>query len=355
MRRAESEFSAPWAGDGQARPPASFAPSALRSQKNSSQAGHIFAAVAQVLGQAPMSFWGAELLAGQDEGALGWITINYVLGLLVKVPQAAWWGREEPGCPAWPVLEPGARLCSVFLLRRVDPASGRDAGGRPGHGRGLHPDHLCAWRPDSGHEHPGLLPPLRLRAPRLHPQLPVLRARPDAEQAAGQAGAGGLLGSWGGGLRGCLAPGWCSRPPPAPSQSSPAPRVRHPCYHSGYVDLLSLAPLYESPCVQAEPRPDFPPSLPVEGTGNPGACVSAIRELFNFSSCHGREDCAFNGVYQPPVRGQFYVSARVLAPGPRWTGGLLGTGCGVWAPGLPGDAPLQTCPSPCPALPPGLL
>ncbi|XP_014385175.1 PREDICTED: ectonucleoside triphosphate diphosphohydrolase 8, partial [Myotis brandtii] len=53
--------------------------------KNSSQAEHIFAEVAQVLGRAPLAFWGAELLAGQDEGALGWIT-----------------GREGPGRPAWP-------------------------------------------------------------------------------------------------------------------------------------------------------------------------------------------------------------------------------------------------------------
>lgn len=36
-----------------------------------------------------MDFRGAELLAGKDEGALGWITVNYVLGSLVKVPRAA--------------------------------------------------------------------------------------------------------------------------------------------------------------------------------------------------------------------------------------------------------------------------
>ena len=35
--------------------------------------------------------------------------------------------------------------------------------------------------------------------------------------------------------------------------------------------------------------------------GNPGACIEALRKLFNFSSCDGREDCAFAGVYQPPV------------------------------------------------------
>lgn len=32
-----------------------------------------------------MDFWGARILAGQDEGAFGWITVNYVLGMLLKV------------------------------------------------------------------------------------------------------------------------------------------------------------------------------------------------------------------------------------------------------------------------------
>ncbi|XP_022433742.1 ectonucleoside triphosphate diphosphohydrolase 8 isoform X6 [Delphinapterus leucas] len=145
----------------------------LLSRKNSSQAEDVFAAVSQALSRSPVAFWGAELLAGQDEGALGWVTINYVLGLLV--------------------------------------------------------------------------------------------------------------------------------------QSSPSLLVRHPCYHSGYRGTLALAPLYGSPCVQAAAPRDLGQNLTVEGTGNPGACVAAIRGLFNFSSCDGRGDCAFDRVYQPPVRGQFYA------------------------------------------------
>lgn len=137
----------------------------LPSQKNSSQAGDILVAISRVLGRSPLDFWGAELLAGRDEGALGWITINYVLGLLVKVPWAAcgggWvtrgWGsmRLVSGLGA-------ACLSSVFLLWRMDPASGGAPGGRPGHGWGLHPDQLRARRPYTGQEHPGHLPPLRL-------------------------------------------------------------------------------------------------------------------------------------------------------------------------------------------------
>ncbi|XP_070106625.1 ectonucleoside triphosphate diphosphohydrolase 8 isoform X5 [Equus przewalskii] len=69
----------------------------LLSQKNSSQARDIFAAVTQFLSQSPVDFRGAELLAGQDEGALGWITINYVLGMLVQYSFSGEWIRPPEG------------------------------------------------------------------------------------------------------------------------------------------------------------------------------------------------------------------------------------------------------------------
>ncbi|XP_033094276.1 ectonucleoside triphosphate diphosphohydrolase 8 isoform X3 [Trachypithecus francoisi] len=63
----------------------------LLRQKNSSQARDIFAAVTQVLGRSPVDFWGAEVLGGQDEGAFGWITVNYGLGTLVKYSFTGEW------------------------------------------------------------------------------------------------------------------------------------------------------------------------------------------------------------------------------------------------------------------------
>ncbi|XP_067598619.1 ectonucleoside triphosphate diphosphohydrolase 8 isoform X3 [Pseudorca crassidens] len=69
----------------------------LLSQKNSSQAEDVFAAVSQALSRSPVAFWGAELLAGQDEGALGWVTINYVLGLLVQYSFSGEWIQPLEG------------------------------------------------------------------------------------------------------------------------------------------------------------------------------------------------------------------------------------------------------------------
>ncbi|ELV13111.1 Ectonucleoside triphosphate diphosphohydrolase 8 [Tupaia chinensis] len=153
----------------------------LLSRKNSSQARDIFAAVSRTLSQSPVDFQGAELLAGRDEGAFGWITINYLLGRLVQYSFSGEWIRPPEGVLAGALDLGGASTQIAFT-----------------------------------------------------PEGPILD---ESTQASFR--------------------------------------------------------LYGE--------------LTIEGTGNPGACVSAIRQLFNFSSCRGREECAFNGVYQPPVQGQFYA------------------------------------------------
>ncbi|XP_007945170.1 ectonucleoside triphosphate diphosphohydrolase 8 [Orycteropus afer afer] len=222
----------------------------LLSQKNSSQAESIFAEVARVLGQSPVDFRGAELLAGLDEGAFSWITINYVLGMLLTYTFSGEWARPVEATlvgaldmggastqiafvPAGPILDASAQ---AFFRLYGSPY------------RVYTHSYLCFGRDQ---------------------MLSRLLAR--------------LV------------------------QDSMTGLVRHPCYHSGYRATLPLAPLFESPCVGTSALPGAAQNLTVEGAGNPGACVSALRALFNFSSCQGRGDCAFEGVYQPPVQGRFYA------------------------------------------------
>ncbi|XP_006918294.1 ectonucleoside triphosphate diphosphohydrolase 8 isoform X2 [Pteropus alecto] len=222
----------------------------LLSQKNSSQAEDIFAAVTRVLGQAPVDFRGAELLAGKDEGALGWITVNYVLGSLVKYSFSGEWIQPPEGTLVGALDMGGASTQITFVP-----------------GGPILDESTQATLHLYGFEH----------SVYTHSYLCFGRDQM---------------------LNRLLA---------ALVQSSRALRVRHPCYHSGYQDTLPLATLFESPCVHSTAPPDLTQNLTVEGTGNPGACTLAIRDLFNFSSCTGRRDCAFDGVYQPPVQGQFYA------------------------------------------------
>ncbi|XP_023083458.1 ectonucleoside triphosphate diphosphohydrolase 8 isoform X2 [Piliocolobus tephrosceles] len=224
----------------------------LLRQKNSSQARDIFAAVTQVLGRSPVDFWGAELLAGQDEGAFGWITVNYGLETLVKYSFTGEW-IQPPEETLVGALDMGGASTQITFVP-----------GGPILDKSTQADFRLYGSNYSVYTHSYLC----FGRDQMLSRLLV-----------------GLV------------------------QSRPAALLRHPCYLSGYQTTLALAPLYESPCVHTTPPLSLPQNLTVEGTGNPGACVSAIRELFNFSSCQGQEDCAFDGIYQPPLQGKFYVEA----------------------------------------------
>ncbi|XP_049753166.1 ectonucleoside triphosphate diphosphohydrolase 8 isoform X2 [Elephas maximus indicus] len=228
----------------------------LLSQKNSSQAERIFAEVARVLSQSPVDFRGASLLAGLDEGAFAWITINYVLGSLLTYTFSGEWARPPEATlvgaldmggastqmsfvPGGPILDASTKASFILYGSSYSVYSH---------------SYLCFGRDE-------VLNRLLARLVQVRP------AR--AGRHSGLA--------------------------------------RHPCYHSGYRATVPLAPLFESPCVHTSMPPGAAQNLTVEGAGNPGACVSAIRELFNFSSCEGQADCTFDGVYQPLMQGRFYV------------------------------------------------
>uniref|UniRef100_A0A8B9Z8V1 Ectonucleoside triphosphate diphosphohydrolase 8 n=1 Tax=Buteo japonicus TaxID=224669 RepID=A0A8B9Z8V1_9AVES len=85
-------------------------------------------------------------------------------------------------------------------------------------------------------------------------------------------------------------------------------QISHPCYPKGYRENITTADLYNSPCVRAPSTPSPAQVLTVMGTGDAAACTTAIQKLFNFS-CGANRTCGFNGVYQPPVRGQFFAFA----------------------------------------------
>nr|XP_012639908.1 ectonucleoside triphosphate diphosphohydrolase 8 isoform X2 [Microcebus murinus] len=257
----------------------------LLSQKNSSQAGDIFAAVTRVLGGSPVDFQGAKLLDGQDEGAFGWITINYVLGLLIKYSFSGKWTRPPEGTLVGALDLGGASTQIAFVPRGpVLDTSTQATFHLYGSSYSVYTrSYLCYGR----------------------------------DQMLSR-----------------LLAGLVQR------QNHSAGPVGHPCYHSGYRTTLPLASLYESPCVHTAAPQNLTQNLTVEGTGNPGACVVAIRELFNCSSHQGLGDCAFDRVHQPPLWGQFYVRPPLPArerrdrrdgPSPGW---LLGTLGHLWV-GLP--------------------
>lgn len=85
--------------------------------------------------------------------------------------------------------------------------------------------------------------------------------------------------------------------------------------------------LYGSRCTEFLRPENYNPSHPVTvvGMGDPPLCREAVSALFDSTGCKDREDCSFNGVYQPKVKGKFVVSLQALIfsqlapPPPIWT------------------------------------
>ncbi|NXE94875.1 ENTP8 diphosphohydrolase, partial [Menura novaehollandiae] len=223
----------------------------LLREQNSSAADQVLAEVAKTIQGYPVAFKGARILTGEEEGAYGWITINYLLDSFTKYsPKAHTWLRPEAANIFGALDLGGASTQITFMpegsVMRQDEASEFTL---YGYNYSLYThSYLCYGQNEM--------------LQRLAKELIV---------------------------------------------SSPSTRVHHPCYPKGYNETVSLSSFGASPCTdRSDPR--LPPgdrNVTLEGGGNASECLAALRKLFNFSACGQSHDCTFDGVYQPPLRGQF--------------------------------------------------
>ncbi|XP_075699214.1 ectonucleoside triphosphate diphosphohydrolase 1 [Rhinoderma darwinii] len=77
-----------------------------------------------------------------------------------------------------------------------------------------------------------------------------------------------------------------------------------PCFNTGYTRNLNTSELYSSPCVSDRSTTAAPPSIRIEGTGNYNLCKQKVQEIFNSSHC-SYSRCSFNGIFQPVLQGEF--------------------------------------------------
>ncbi|NXI34102.1 ENTP8 diphosphohydrolase, partial [Galbula dea] len=224
----------------------------LLREQNSTKAEQVLAEVSKAIGEYPVDFRGARTLTGNEEGSFGWITVNYLLEKLVKFSFAEKW--EQP--------------------QHAEVVGALDLGGA---------STQITFQPGVTTEDKNTTVFFRLYGTNYslytHSYL-----------CYGQTQA----------LKRLLA---------ALHQGSSSPQqISHPCYPKGYRENITMAELYDSPCVHAPSTPSPAPVLTVVGTGEPAACSTAMQKLFNFS-CGANRTCGFNGVYQPPLRGQFFAFA----------------------------------------------
>ncbi|NXX97968.1 ENTP8 diphosphohydrolase, partial [Centropus bengalensis] len=224
----------------------------LLREQNRTKAQQVLAEVAKAIGEYPVDFRGAGILTGSEEGSLGWISINYLLETLVKFSFSEKWEHPQD-TEVFGALDLGGASTQITFQPGVtiEDKNTSVLFRLYGSNYSLYThSYLCYGQTQA----------LKMLLAALH-------------------------------------------------QGSPAPQqVQHPCYPKGFQENVTTAELYDSPCVRAPSTASPAQVLTVTGTGDPAACSSAIQKLFN-SSCGANRTCGFNGVYQPPVRGQFFAFA----------------------------------------------
>ncbi|NWI62611.1 ENTP8 diphosphohydrolase, partial [Todus mexicanus] len=223
----------------------------LLREQNSSAADQILAEVAKTIQEYPVAFKGARILTGEEEGAYGWITINYLMDSFTKYsPKAHTWIRPEVA-KIFGALDLGGASTQISFMPKGSVINWNKASTFTLYGYKYNiytHSYLCYGQNEM------------LR--RLAKELIVVR---------------GELG------------------------------VDHPCYPKDYNETVSLSSFRTSPCTnQSDPRLTLGDrNVTLEGRGNASGCLAAVKKLFDFSACGQSQDCTFDGVYQPPVRGQF--------------------------------------------------
>ncbi|XP_032056426.1 ectonucleoside triphosphate diphosphohydrolase 8-like [Aythya fuligula] len=222
----------------------------LLREQNSTKAEQVFAEVTKAIREYPVDFRGAQILTGNDEGTFGWITVNYLLETLIKHSFTGKW-IHPPVEDTVGALDLGGASTQITFLpgTTIDDSNTRALLRLYGTNYSIYThSYLCYGQTQA----------LKRLMASLH--------------------------------QGNLS----------------SQHISHPCYPRGYQENITMAELYNSPCVPTPSTPSPAQVLMVTGTGDPAACSAAMQKLFNFS-CGTNRTCGFNGVYQPPVRGQFFA------------------------------------------------
>uniref|UniRef100_A0A8C9DA85 apyrase n=1 Tax=Panthera leo TaxID=9689 RepID=A0A8C9DA85_PANLE len=205
---------------------------------------NVLAAVTRTLTRYPFDFRGAHILSGQDEGVFGWVTANYLLENFIKYGWVGRWFRPRKGTlGAMDLGGASTQITFETASPAEDPAN--EVRLR------LYGQHYCVYT---------------------HSFLCYGRDQVLRRLLAGALQTHGF----------------------------------HPCWPRGYSTQVLLQDVYESPCTAAQRPQTFNSSTRVSlaGSSDPALCRGLILGLFNFSSCHFSR-CSFNGIFQPPVAGNF--------------------------------------------------
>ncbi|KAF7657817.1 hypothetical protein LDENG_00021940 [Lucifuga dentata] len=85
------------------------------------------------------------------------------------------------------------------------------------------------------------------------------------------------------------------------------PQLSHPCYPAHFNVSIKLGKdVFDSPCTDEYKPTSFDPEMTITlvGTGEYQHCLDSVSAMFSFTNCSFSK-CSFNGVFQPNVTGSF--------------------------------------------------
>uniref|UniRef100_A0A8C0GSL6 Ectonucleoside triphosphate diphosphohydrolase 1 n=1 Tax=Chelonoidis abingdonii TaxID=106734 RepID=A0A8C0GSL6_CHEAB len=214
-------------------------------------ADRVLSAVEKTLRSSPFNFQGARVISGQEEGAYGWITINYLLG-----------NFKQPG---W--------LNFLPHLRSSRGTSGAlDLGGA---------STQITFVPDQE--------PIESQENSLHFRLYGKNYKVYTHSFL------------------CYGKDQALRLKLASDLQASNGSLLDPCFHPGYLRIMNISDLYTNPCIaNGEQQLPFT-QLHLQGNGDYQRCRMTIQKIFNTSHCP-YSSCSFNGIFLPPLQGEFGVS-----------------------------------------------
>ncbi|XP_075349358.1 ectonucleoside triphosphate diphosphohydrolase 3 isoform X2 [Mycteria americana] len=224
----------------------------LRLQ-NETAANEVLASIQNYFRAQPFEFRGAQIITGPEEGVYGWITANYLMGNFLERNLWRTWVRPY----------------------RKETMGALDLGGA---------STQISFIPEDSQENFNSTLQVKLYGYNYNVYTHSFQCygRDEAEKR----------------LLALLL-----------QKSNTSSNVDNPCYPQNYNTALTMKYFSGSLCTQSLRPANYYPNQLVNfhGTGDPGLCQEMVSLLFNFTACRDREDCPFNGIHQPKVKGNFVL------------------------------------------------
>ncbi|XP_072279231.1 ectonucleoside triphosphate diphosphohydrolase 1 isoform X2 [Pyxicephalus adspersus] len=214
---------------------------------NSRSAEEVLTSVENTLRSSPFDFQGARIITGQEEGAYGWITINYLLGNFIQ--NSPWFNiipNSKQGTSG--ALDLGGASTQITFVsdENIESQDNTLRFRLYGKSYNVYTHSFLCYGKDQA---------LRLQ---------LANSMTDGQNIT----------------------------------------LLDPCFNSGYRRNVSTADLYSSPCVSSLRTLTLPQTIQIQGTGNYQLCKKKVESIFNVSHC-SYSRCSFNGIFQPVLQGEF--------------------------------------------------